>query len=104
MAATTYALDPNVLDQASDLEAISSPSEVLDPDISDTGEAYRSDESAASEPANSSVDWPDLVHRIQQGVESGMEDLYRVFARGHGATAGSLFTGVPYRFAGRQAW
>jgi RNA polymerase sigma factor (sigma-70 family) len=82
MAATTYALDPNALDQASELEVISSHSEVLDPDISDTGEVYRTGQSASPEPANTSVDWPDLVHRIQQGVESGMEDLYRVFARG----------------------
>lgn len=31
---------------------------------------------------NSSVDWPELVSRIQRGEESGMEDLYRLFARG----------------------
>ena len=31
---------------------------------------------------NSPVDWPDLVKRIQRGDESGMEDLYRLFARG----------------------
>lgn len=31
---------------------------------------------------NSSVDWPELVKRIQRGEESGMEDLYRLFARG----------------------
>jgi RNA polymerase sigma-70 factor, ECF subfamily len=29
-----------------------------------------------------SVDWPELVSRIQRGDESGMEDLYRLFARG----------------------
>jgi RNA polymerase sigma factor (sigma-70 family) len=28
------------------------------------------------------VDWPELVQRIQRGDESGMEDLYRIFARG----------------------
>jgi RNA polymerase sigma-70 factor (ECF subfamily) len=31
---------------------------------------------------HSSVDWPELVTRIQRGEESGMEDLYRLFARG----------------------
>jgi len=28
------------------------------------------------------VDWPDLVMRIKRGDESGMEDLYHLFARG----------------------
>src|ERR1700730_14442443 len=28
------------------------------------------------------VDWPELVMRIQRGDESGMEDLYHLFARG----------------------
>ena len=28
------------------------------------------------------VDWQELVDRIQAGQESGMEDLYRIFARG----------------------
>jgi RNA polymerase sigma-70 factor (ECF subfamily) len=28
------------------------------------------------------VDWPELVTRIQRGDESGMEDLYKLFARG----------------------
>lgn len=32
--------------------------------------------------ASSSVDWPELVMRIQRGEDSGMEDLYRLFARG----------------------
>src|ERR1700689_5914292 len=27
-------------------------------------------------------DWPELVMRIQRGDESGMEDLYHLFARG----------------------
>jgi len=29
-----------------------------------------------------SVDWPELVTRIQRNDESGMEDLYKLFARG----------------------
>ena len=32
--------------------------------------------------APGSVDWPELVARIQRGQDSGMEDLYRLFARG----------------------
>jgi RNA polymerase sigma-70 factor (ECF subfamily) len=39
-------------------------------------------ESAVNEERDDSVDWPELVTRIQQGEESGMEDLYRLFARG----------------------
>jgi RNA polymerase sigma-70 factor, ECF subfamily len=31
---------------------------------------------------NASVDWQELVKRIQRGEDSGMEDLYRLFARG----------------------
>jgi RNA polymerase sigma-70 factor (ECF subfamily) len=31
---------------------------------------------------SSPTDWPELVFRIQQGDETGMEDLYRLFARG----------------------
>ncbi len=29
-----------------------------------------------------SIDWHDLVRRIQKGEDSGMEDLYRLFSRG----------------------
>jgi RNA polymerase sigma-70 factor (ECF subfamily) len=82
MAATTYALDPSVLDRSSELNSSSCPPEALDPDISETDQADRAGQSAVPEPASSSVDWPELVSRIKQGDESGMEDLYRVFARG----------------------
>jgi len=82
MAATTYALEPSVLDHSSELNPSSCPPEALNPDISETDEADRAHQSAAPEPASSSVDWPELVSRIKQGDESGMEDLYRVFARG----------------------
>jgi RNA polymerase sigma-70 factor (ECF subfamily) len=37
---------------------------------------------ARAEPAGSAVDWPDLVSRIQKGDDTGMEELYRLFARG----------------------
>jgi DNA-directed RNA polymerase specialized sigma24 family protein len=39
-------------------------------------------EADAEAPAASAVDWPELVARIRRGDESGMEDLYRMFARG----------------------
>jgi RNA polymerase sigma-70 factor (ECF subfamily) len=37
---------------------------------------------ARPEPTGSAVDWPDLVARIQRGDDTGMEELYRLFARG----------------------
>jgi RNA polymerase sigma-70 factor (ECF subfamily) len=37
---------------------------------------------ARPEPSDSAVDWPELVARIQRGDDTGMEDLYRLFARG----------------------
>lgn len=40
--------------------------------------AERGDDEERSAPVN----WPELVNRIQHGEESGMEDLYRLFARG----------------------
>lgn len=40
--------------------------------------AHRSEEHSG----NNSVNWPELVARIKRGEESGMEDLYRLFARG----------------------
>jgi RNA polymerase sigma-70 factor, ECF subfamily len=40
--------------------------------------AEKGDDEERSVPVN----WPELVSRIQHGEESGMEDLYRLFARG----------------------
>src|SRR5271154_447366 len=37
---------------------------------------------ARTEPTGSAVDWTDLVARIQNGDDAGMEELYRLFARG----------------------
>jgi RNA polymerase sigma-70 factor, ECF subfamily len=50
---------------------------VIDPPDSDVEE--EADPSSATQ---ASVDWHELVSRIQAGHESGMEDLYRIFARG----------------------
>jgi RNA polymerase sigma-70 factor, ECF subfamily len=46
----------------------------------DAGDSPAADEAERS--ATSSVDWPELVLRIQRGDGTGMEDLYRLFARG----------------------
>ena len=40
------------------------------------------DDDATTEIAGSSANWTELVTRIQRGDESGMEDLYRLFAKG----------------------
>jgi len=37
---------------------------------------------APPEPTDSAVDWTELVARIQRGDDAGMEELYRLFARG----------------------
>lgn len=39
-------------------------------------------ESSEDDERSKSVDWPELVMRIRKGEESGMEDLYHLFARG----------------------
>jgi RNA polymerase sigma factor (sigma-70 family) len=50
------------------------------PVVQDTGgDAAHSGE---EDERSSSVDWPELVARIQHGDDSGMEELYRMFARG----------------------
>lgn len=78
MAATTYALVRKPLERASRLEQIPGLQAV---------EAGRPEPDPAvhtdpSESAENAVDWPELVSRIHRGDESGMEDLYRIFARG----------------------
>lgn len=77
MAATTCALVQNPIDPATGQNPI--PCELRD---SDNPEILASDRADHPESANNSVDWPELVSRIRQGDESGMEDLYRIFARG----------------------
>jgi RNA polymerase sigma-70 factor, ECF subfamily len=51
------------------------PSDTL-PGVEEVAESSEDDE------RSSAVDWPELVSRIQCGDDSGMEDLYRLFARG----------------------
>jgi RNA polymerase sigma-70 factor (ECF subfamily) len=44
--------------------------------------ADKAADSGEDDERNPPVDWPELVMRIQRGDESGMEDLYKLFARG----------------------
>jgi len=81
MAAMRYALEESTLEQAHGLQSSSCPPETFVPEIPEATESDPTVE-VAPDQASSSVDWPELVHRIQRGDESGMEDLYRVFARG----------------------
>ncbi len=58
-----------------------------DPGLNDSlSESHSGSETGArpapSETVISPVNWQDLVARIQRGEESGMEELYRLFARG----------------------
>jgi RNA polymerase sigma-70 factor (ECF subfamily) len=50
--------------------------------FADAVEDDQSETVARTEPTGSAVDWTDLVARIQKGDDSGMEELYRLFARG----------------------
>ncbi len=59
-----------------------SPCEVDATTFAAAGENDELETVARAEPADSSVDWPELVARIQRGEDSGMEELYRLFARG----------------------
>ena len=74
----------------------SGPPQVKDTPIEDRNEAKRdalpacntatvtvdAESSADDGERSATVDWPELVMRIQRGDDSGMEDLYRLFARG----------------------
>lgn len=83
MAATTYALDPRLLHQTAGLKSGSRLPDAPEAVSENTeSEIDSADQSVTPEPATSSSDWAALVRRIQLGDESGMEDLYRVFARG----------------------
>jgi RNA polymerase sigma-70 factor, ECF subfamily len=52
------------------------------PVFADAVEDDELETAARPEHAGGPVDWPDLVARIQKGDDSGMEELYRLFARG----------------------
>lgn len=48
----------------------------------ETRELHEPDHSAPSASVGEDLNWADLVARIQRGDESGMEELYRIFAKG----------------------
>jgi len=52
------------------------------PVFADAVEDDELETAAPPDATGSAVDWPDLVARIQKGDDSGMEELYRLFARG----------------------
>jgi len=79
MQPTTQVQGPGNCDQGSGLgskNAISAPA--ADAGLNTTGD----NQSDNSESTHSRVDWNALVGRIQSGDNSGLEDLYGLFARG----------------------
>lgn len=75
MAASLRALSVPTNDNASNLHPGSDGSD-LPPTVLDGAYTGEADDRSIS------TDWPELVTRIRQGDETGMEDLYRLFARG----------------------
>ena len=59
-------------------------SEKLDPGTQNPAIANEAEElsSASLPPPSEDLNWADLVRRIQGGDESGMEELYKIFAKG----------------------
>lgn len=57
------------------------PQQIVTKTVSPSGPEETAAESDEPEQSDS-VDWPELVSRIRDGDESGMEDLYRLFGRG----------------------
>lgn len=84
MAATTCALTRDALDRTGKLRPTSGRPEPIEVRVCPTGEidADAAAQVESHEAAPNCEDWAALVRRIQTGDESGMEDLYRVFARG----------------------
>ena len=72
---TAPAIDKDKRDKESN-EVLPRAVEAADRDAGDATDDREDDD------RGSSVDWSELVTRIQRGDESGMEDLYRLFARG----------------------
>jgi len=82
MAATTHALDTTILKHSPESERAAYQVNGIDPDGRAVTVADTDDQSATIERESSSFDWPKLVRKIQDGDDAGMEDLYRIFARG----------------------
>ena len=75
MLATGELLAKSALERGNDPRLNDSVSEPLSDSEPDVPEA-------PSESGASPINWQDLVARIHRGEESGMEELYRLFARG----------------------
>jgi len=79
MLATMQSLRRRVFPPESSLisnGSVREPEQVADP------QPFVENEEQESQSAGSEVNWHDLVDRIHRGEESGMEELYRLFARG----------------------
>ena len=75
MVATMCALERSALEKNRKPDSSTRRGELL-------GEANGKRAAKEDGEMQSPVDWPELVARIRRGDDSGMEDLYRVFARG----------------------
>ena len=74
MASSPRTMEPSPPATSEDAEGAALTNPVEDDEL---------DAAAPTEEATgSAVDWPELVTRIQHGDDTGMEDLYRLFARG----------------------
>lgn len=79
MQATTRIYSQGTLDQGAGLGSTNTASEPADPARSDATGGNQSDR---KESIHNGVDWHELVARIKRGDNSGLEDLYGLFARG----------------------
>lgn len=79
MQATIQVCTKNLVHHGNDLgseSAVSEPADVARSEMNDVRPPTRYEANSAH------VDWHELVGRIQRGDNSGLEDLYRLFARG----------------------
>ena len=74
MASSPRTMEPSPPATSEDVEAAALTNPVEDDELDAAA--------PTEEAAGSAVDWPELVARIQKGDDAGMEELYRLFARG----------------------
>ena len=79
MRAPTRVVSRDSLDPGASPGPTTTPSELVDTALADTTIDNQRDH---TESITSRVDWQELVTRIQSGDNSGLEDLYGLFARG----------------------
>jgi RNA polymerase sigma factor (sigma-70 family) len=79
MSVTTRVKGPAIIDPETGPDATDSALECAD---SEGSNVRGSEQSGHAESTIARVDWQELVSRIQRGDNSGLEDLYALFARG----------------------